>query len=112
MTETYNSFDDVMEKFSKELFDEQKRHFGKNDFRDYLLAFLVEINKYQMDKIKLRDQWFGFNKDELLEILACLEDSDRYIIEGQKNRMITELKERIYHDKRQNTERVSTNVNN
>lgn len=36
-----------------------------------------------------------FTDEELNEVLACLQDSDRYIIEGLKNRLIKEIAEEI-----------------
>lgn len=36
-----------------------------------------------------------FNTADLEEILACMEDSDRYIQEGRKDRIINQLKEEL-----------------
>ncbi|HXV39235.1 MAG TPA: hypothetical protein VD699_06675 [Nitrosopumilaceae archaeon] len=57
--------------------------------------------------MKVTDHWLGFSKEEMLEILACMEDSDRYIFEGQKDRLIRELKSKVYGTPLQNKEKVN-----
>ena len=39
----------------------------------------------------IKNRWQCFNLDELDEILACMEDSDRYISEGLKNNVIRQI---------------------
>lgn len=40
-------------------------------------------------------EWITFDIAELEEILACMEDSDRYIHEGRKMRIIASIKQEI-----------------
>ena len=49
----------------------------------------LESALHQLNHIKNR--WKCFNLDELDEILACMEDSDRYISEGLKNNIIRQI---------------------
>ena len=51
----------------------------------------LENALHQLNHIKNR--WHCFNLDELDEILACMEDSDRYISEGLKNNIKRQINE-------------------
>lgn len=43
----------------------------------------------------MRRNWDSFNQDELEEILACMIDSDRYILEPLKIKIVDELEREI-----------------
>lgn len=67
--------------------EEEKQHEDEDERK---LQEFIKINTPNWNKRK----WNNFELAELDEILACMQDSDRYISEGTKNRLISEIEKR------------------